>query len=92
MGLHSRSLFRHFSLDRHFVFGFGFYTHFAFLKGLESTYITEEGNTQKETDYGNSLLQNNDIQNELVSNKFGWLQIKNGKPNKGWLQMKNGCK
>lgn len=62
------------------------------MKGLESTYITEEGNTQKETDYGNSLLQNNDIQNELVSNKFGWLQIKNGKPNKGWLQMKNGCK
>lgn len=33
------------------------------MKGLESKYITEEGNTQKETDYGNSLLQNDDIQN-----------------------------
>ena len=34
------------------------------MKSLESKYIAKEDNTQKETDYGNSLLQNDDIQNE----------------------------
>ena len=71
MGLHTGSLFRHFSLDTHFVlFLFCFLYSLRFHEGFGTKYNAEEGNIQKEIDFGNSLHQNGDVQNEACKQQI----------------------